>query len=696
MPGYETRRFLGAGAYGEVWVAVDQTTGRQVAIKFFLHRSALDRSLLSREVEKLVFLSADRYVVQLLDVGWDAEPPHFVMEYVENGSLDNYLQERGTLGIHEAVELFREVAVGLSHAHSRGILHCDLKPANLLLDQDRRPRLADFGQSRLTHELRPALGTLFYMAPEQADLQAVPDARWDVYALGALLYCMLTGAPPHRADQAVTAIESASALPERLKRYQRLLRTSPAADGHRRIPGVDRGLAEIIDQCLQIDPERRYPHVAHVIQALEQRQRQRARRPFLLLGLVGPLLLTLTMGIFGYRAYQRAVKESRELVIAAALETNQFAAEGAAKNVANEVDRRFRTLDVTANAPVLWQLIETFASDPVVAEQIAELSNPALDQAQLQELRLRFIDSPARQPLQSYVDSLLRDPTLPYAASWFVTGADGTMLAASFQTESRSPVGENYAYRTYFHGGPRDLPTTARPQPLSDTALSAIFRSTATETWKVALSTPILSGERTGGVLAMTVELGEFVQFPTSPDECALLVDARAGDHRGVVLEHPLFAQVLAHDQQLPRRFADYAVDVDELTGGHGATYQDPLAADELGTDYQGDWIFATAPVEFDRIDRDGQTLRFATGLLLIVQKRLASAQQPVERLGHRLLREGQAALVTLLLVTLGLWYFVVQMLRGMSSDAAGANAGDNVSTMHSRETIEQPFPDRR
>ena len=75
VPGYETHRFLGSGAYGEVWVGIDKNTGRQVAIKFFLHGRGVDWSLLSRETEKLVFLAADRYVVQLLDVGWDAEPP---------------------------------------------------------------------------------------------------------------------------------------------------------------------------------------------------------------------------------------------------------------------------------------------------------------------------------------------------------------------------------------------------------------------------------------------------------------------------------------------------------------------------------------------------------------------------------------------------------------------------------------------
>ena len=220
LPGYDPVRFLGAGAYGEVWVAVDRNTGRHVAIKFYAQRGGLDWSLLSREVEKLVFLSADRYVVQLLEVGWNADPPYYVMEYIEQGSLDDRLRREGTLNASAAITLFREVAIGLAHAHGKGVLHCDLKPANVLLDQDARPRLADFGQSRLSHERTPALGTLFYMAPEQAHEKAVPDARWDVYALGALLYTMLTGAPPHRTAKTVEEMETASSQHERLQRYR--------------------------------------------------------------------------------------------------------------------------------------------------------------------------------------------------------------------------------------------------------------------------------------------------------------------------------------------------------------------------------------------------------------------------------------------------------------------------------------------
>src|SRR3972149_6191517 len=85
VPGYEPERFLGLGAYGEVWVATERNTGRRVAIKFYTHRGGLDWSLLSREGEKLAFLFADRYVVQLIGVGWGADPPHHLMRDTGEG-----------------------------------------------------------------------------------------------------------------------------------------------------------------------------------------------------------------------------------------------------------------------------------------------------------------------------------------------------------------------------------------------------------------------------------------------------------------------------------------------------------------------------------------------------------------------------------------------------------------------------------
>jgi serine/threonine protein kinase len=183
VPGYQTVECLGEGAYGEVWLATQQNNpAHRVTVKFYTRRGG-DWSSLTREVEKLNIRTTDGYIIQLLDVGWDADPPYYVMEYLENGSLATRLQA-GPLEVAEAVTLFREITEGVVSAHNRGVLHCDLKPANVLHGPDLKPHLADFGQARLAHEHVSSLGTLFYMAPEQTAPGSVPDARWDVYALG--------------------------------------------------------------------------------------------------------------------------------------------------------------------------------------------------------------------------------------------------------------------------------------------------------------------------------------------------------------------------------------------------------------------------------------------------------------------------------------------------------------------------------
>ena len=114
----------------------------------------------------------------------------------EGGSLAARLKA-GPLPLREALSFFRQIAEALAFVHAKGIRHCDLKPGNVLLNQHGQPLIADFGQAHLSDDAAPALGTFFYMAPEQAEAAPqIPDTRWDVYGLGALFFAMLTGGPP--------------------------------------------------------------------------------------------------------------------------------------------------------------------------------------------------------------------------------------------------------------------------------------------------------------------------------------------------------------------------------------------------------------------------------------------------------------------------------------------------------------------
>jgi len=666
IPGYEPRRFLGSGAYGEVWVALDRTTGRQVAVKFYAHQGGLDWSILSREVEKLAFLSADRYVVQLLDVGWDASPPYYVMEYIEQGSLDDLLKREGSMGVREAVGLFREVAVGLLHAHAKGVLHCDLKPANVLLDQDMHPRLADFGQSRLSHEQTPALGTLFYMAPEQADLQAVPDVRWDVYALGALLYCMLTGAPPYRSESAVTKFDTATNLEDRLARYRHLIATSPLPTRHRKIPGVDRELADLIDGCLAPNRHERFANVQEVLDALQVRERRRARRPLVLLGFVGPALLLAIVSLFAWRSFDTVMADSDQALRNRALDGNRFAAKYVAKTVTNKLEILYNAVEEMAVSPRFQALLESALDDPEMSELRMLLNNPHTDSAAREALRLRLVASPARRPLQERLERLLQEDGPQDVASWFVTDPSGLQLA---RAPEYSTVGENFSWRTYFHGGQEDYPKDWRAGPqdhITSTNLSAVFFSQVNDRWTVTISTPVVEEADDGqdgrflGVLGLSIDVHQVVEVPERERQLVALVDWRPGPNKGLIMQHPLFDQLLEEHQQIPDRFQNYRLTDDELPKLQTReSYVDPLSRDELGKAYDAHWLAETASVGI----RDGYT-----GWMVIVQERYDNAiGRTLGRLRDSLLEGSLMAGGLIAILSMVLWGFVIRALADPS-----------------------------
>ncbi len=678
LPGYEAQRLLGRGAYGEVWIAVDRNTGRRVAIKFYTHRGGVDWTLLSREVEKLVYLSADRYVVQLLEVGWSANPPYYVMEFVENGSLDDYLRQHGPLGVGETIELFRELAIGLNHAHGKGVLHCDLKPANVLLDQDHRPRLADFGQSRLSDEQLPALGTLFYMAPEQADLDAVPDARWDVYALGAILYRMLTGEPPSRTDAATREIEQAADLPDRLARYRQHLAHSPPPALHRRVAGVDGAMIEIVDRCLAVDPERRFANVQEVLDALTKRDEALSRRPLMLLGFVGPVLLLIIMALTGLRGYEYAVRDSEHAVSQRARESNEFAAKFAARSIEGEIARYFRMIRLEVDDADFQRMFFRVAESPLVMQMNDAKDSPDA----IERIQKTFISDATRvelndhlqRRLQSYLDRLRDDKRELKLASILVLDAKGRMLAAAYDADiGTTSVGGNYAYRSYFHGGSADLdlasdttPTDVRP--ISETHFSAAYRSSTRGNWRVAVSTPIFrSGnpDQVQGVLALAIKLGDFSYFGSDshPDQFAALIDGRTGPNFGVILQHPLLDRV-NQDQGRPAEdfsATKYRVTPDQLRRiqndpNYQLQYQDPLANAVGGDTYRGDWI---AAIDYVRLPHGSEETE---DMIVLIQERFEEATEPVKQLGRRLKGAGLWALGGVIGVIVVLWYIVLRM----------------------------------
>ncbi len=698
VKGYEIEKLLGQGSFGQVWQGRDLNTGRQVAIKFYMHRGSVDWNALDREVKHLVTMSTGRYIVQVLGVGWHSDPPYYVMEYFEHGSLEDMVRANGSLSIAATVSTLRELAEGLSFAHSKGVLHCDLKPANVMLDHDWRPRLADFGQSRMSHEQTPSLGTLFFMAPEQADLTAAPDAAWDVYALGAIAYCMLVGSPPYRSPNIIETLDSADSLNTRLHRYREVIRKSPKPRLHYRRRGIDKALCQIIDRCLAPDPKQRYSNAQQVIGALDNYRRARTRRPLYVLGILGPVLFVLVLLGFSFRSINVAKKESLERVQQLSLESNKFASQLAAKTLQSEIEALFRLVENEAQSPELLHRLKALCS---ASEDLL----PALAQGiEAPEEKQTLLALPEQKRLWQYVSTRLQaglvgEGRLSGATfdSLFITDARGTNVAAEFiqpkTSVEQSPVGRNFAYRSYFHGGRDDGTPLRHPSqysPTRETHLSAPFRSTATLKWKVGISTPIWetiaeNQPTTGtdatplGVLVLTINLGnlDLLSGTTAQgqqDRFAVLVDGREGNCQGTLLQHPLLDNVEKNAGRGSQSNVVPQINLKLLTRlkntGGVLDFEDPAANFDDGERFGGTWIAAMQPVQLkrNRSIADSQAVRKTSDLWVLVQERGATIAEPVTKLGARLQRESYVALGSLLAVVVVLWFFVLRLSQSKSS----------------------------
>lgn len=717
ITGYVLESFLGQGAYGEVWSATDQKTGKKVAVKFYTGQTADDVQMLAQEVEKLLALSTDRYVVQLLDVGWNSTPPYYVMDYLEHGSLEHRLQREVRLSPHDAVEMFEELAHALMHLHGKGILHCDLKPANVLLDQDSKPRVADFGQSRLSTEDTGALGTLYYMAPEQADLDAVPDARWDVYGLGAMLYCMLTGSPPFRSNQLTEKIESSERIGQRLDAYRSALASAPPPTNHRSIPGVDRALADIVDRCIAVDPKKRFHSIQSVIQALHDRRSQHEKRPLLLLGILGPLLLLGVMSLFGGWAFQQATSDTTEAVIEKADESNRFKARLAARSAADRMQDYFSAVEQLTHDDLFRAAYIAFLEDDELTQARRLIADPFKntvfkngDRVEsdpvVAEARQKLMKAQLRLAMEPFLRKRLDnvDQEYPAADSWFVCDPWGNQVASVFADENRTQL-NNYAYRTYFTGKDYDLKDEKgrylvgdlnTNRPIADLPhLSAIFLSQANNKWKVAFSAPIIIDDQIKGVVAMTEVLGDFVDFDFGDgSQYVMMVDGRSGSFTGTILEHPLLAQLEAETGVIPKALSQKQISLDqspEKIAGLGFT--DPMGDEPEGKAYQRQSIAAAAEVilkrkpattqestELKPIQGEEGTFEIATGLTVFAVEDYASVIDPVNNLGQRLMSILAIALLSLLALALTMWWAVTRTIERSSSNAnrISGTAGQN------------------
>ena len=248
---FELVRRLGEGAMGVVFEARQVSLNRPVAVKMIragLFAGEADLRRFRIEAEAVAHLDHPR-IVPIYGVGEHQDCHYFSMKLIRGGSLAHRLPTYAA-DPRAAARLVAEIARAIQHAHERGILHRDLKPSNILLDDEGRPLLTDFGLAKRSGEdsgltqSGVIVGTPSYMAPEQASGQEAVTALTDVYGLGAVLYALLTGRPPFVADTILGTIEQ--------------VRGRPPAPPSGINPRVGRDLETICLRCLEKDRWRRY------------------------------------------------------------------------------------------------------------------------------------------------------------------------------------------------------------------------------------------------------------------------------------------------------------------------------------------------------------------------------------------------------------------------------------------------------
>jgi len=358
----------------------------------------------------------------------------------------------------------------------------------------------------------------------------------------------------------------------------------------------------------------------------------------------------------------------------------------------------------------LQEALNEILGDKELQAVLKQLSDNQLSDEKKEAVRERFIVHPSRQRLQRYVAELLGESDQK-VASWFVTDANGIQLASAFLAPvASSAIGGEFSFRTYFHGGKVDLVKGIHHDlpPLEDTRLSSVLRSTSAGTWKIAVSTPIVVDTATVGVVALTLELGRLGnarEFATSDDRFVVLVDGREGSARGVILQHPLFNEILAQENELPDYINRVRVPLDQLPRADQPQedtprkpseaerillYRDPIADLAEGKAFDRNWIAARQEVFLESSRSTGKAID--TGLVVLVQEDYDSAVEPLRTLRENVLRDGMLAFLLIVSIVILLWYFVTRTLRDPNEALRRAGGSPPTpSSLYSMDTLELP-----
>ena len=258
---YEILEVIGTGGMAVVYKALDHRLNRQVAIKILKDEFSGDDEFRRRfraEGEAVAMLSHPN-IVQVYDVSSSDTANYLVMELINGISLKQYMEVKGVLNWKETLHFAMQIAKGLEHAHSRGIVHRDIKPHNVMVLKDGSVKVMDFGIARVMSKsntlTKEALGSVHYISPEQAK-GGYTDSRSDIYSLSVVMYEMMTGRPPFDGESpvavAIQHINGGAPKPSTLN------------------PNIPVGLEQIILKGMALEPKDRYASATEMIQDMEE------------------------------------------------------------------------------------------------------------------------------------------------------------------------------------------------------------------------------------------------------------------------------------------------------------------------------------------------------------------------------------------------------------------------------------------
>ena len=259
---YKIEQIIGVGGMAVVFKAFDVLMQKSVAIKMLKEEIAGEEESVKRFVNesKAVSMMSHRNVVSIYDVNVREDIKYIVMEHIEGITLRNYMSKRGRLTLREIISYTEQILLALSHAHSKGVVHRDIKPQNIMLLKNGIIKVTDFGIAKLPNAetvtvTDKAIGTVYYISPEQASGKAI-DRRSDLYSLGVMMYEMATGELPFTADTPVSVA---------------MMQINDTAKSPSEInQNIPKGLEQIIGIAMEKDPQYRYQSAEDMLRHLRR------------------------------------------------------------------------------------------------------------------------------------------------------------------------------------------------------------------------------------------------------------------------------------------------------------------------------------------------------------------------------------------------------------------------------------------